>query len=675
MNLLFLRKKSKKIWIFLAFITSSMGLQAGDSIPDAKFLEHCKKANAYFLYHYTDISFKPFWGRYQKRTTISSKLVVNNATGVEQFAFLEFSEFISDNLKEIKVKTLKADGTVVVLDSSLIFKRKPNSKKFEAINYPIPGVEPGDTIETTFAYTQFHSMKELGSFVNLYKDIPSLNTQYSIKSKPNISIRYKGYNDFKKPDIVANDTIIYCLFQGENIKGLKTNQNTCINCDLPYAYYSMEYKNSDFRKWKDVYNEEFNIITQPLLFENKNSSYYKKWKRRLIGEAKDSSKYYKLNLLLEDVEQNMKMEEGYVDEILNSSGYFLKEKRFNSISIRRLYRQLLEDLEIEYWAVFARSKRSGKIDHQYIRKGEFDHVFFAYNNEQGTMNLLYPHDTNYKYHVNEIPTSIYNTEAVIAKPFLTKKLKKSDKFINRDLQLAEVDSVTINTIKLPGSIISKNYIRQVVYSDVDVKNKLTPIKYKFAISGGLYTELKSFITLLDKDEEASEYYDALDEYEGEDDVIKIDTVTMVRVKSIKPFTYQMSAEGSLNGVLTYLNDTMISVALDKLIEPKSIETEEEESELNYYLNFGYSDYYMLILNFPCEIEVLGLEAYNQEFKNDFGEYLFNLKLTNGNRLSIQSNYKILKDMIPMEAYAELKKLNQVLQELKNKRLIIKLKNP
>ena len=107
----------------------------------------------------------------------------------------------------------------------------------------------------------------------------------------------------------------------------------------------------------------------------------------------------------------------------------MKEQRLDPISIRRLYRQILEDLNIKYWAVFARSKRSGDIDPYYIRKGEFDHIFFAIEKSDGSLSFLYPHETTYKYQLNEIPTSLYNTEAVIVRPYSDGKVKARDRYI------------------------------------------------------------------------------------------------------------------------------------------------------------------------------------------------------------------------------------------------------
>ena len=678
MNLLFLKKKANKYQLLLLALLISNLSFANDSIPKVSFLKHCKKSNAYMLYSYTDVSYSKSWSKYNRITSINNKLVVNNISGVEKFAFLNLTDFISNHIKEISVKVLKADGTVLEVDSTLVFQRKSKNKKFSEINYPIPGVEPGDTIETSYRYYEYIDKFKLMDFVNLHTNVPSFNTEYSVKTTPDLYIKYKTYNNLPQPQVVVTDTITYVLFKMEKLKAISDNKNICLSCDLPYAYYSLNKDKKYNRTWKDVYNQQFNITTQPLAFDLENSSYYKRWKKKVIGAAKDSSKYYKFKLLHKDIVDNIKMEPIKEKEIIKSSGYFLKKQHFDPFSIKRFYRKLLEDLEIEYSAVFARSKRSGKIDPYYIRMGEYDHTFFAYNNGHGSLNLLYPHSEYFKYQINEIPTSIYNTEAVMAKPYLAKKIKKRDKSIGFDFKLAEVDSITTNIIILPGKNLNSNYIRQVFYSKVNPKNKNTDFKFRFTASGAFSTELRSFYNMLDENKEVSDFYETLSEFEGNETGIKIDSLTSANLKNTVPFSYSINARGKIKDAVTFLNDSLVSISLNKLIQHIQVETEKlnefNDAKLNYYLDYNYTDYCITILDFPCDIEILGTNNNELNFKNENVEYHFNFKIINNKELTLNSSYKVLKDMIPKEKYFQLEKLNKLVKETKNKRILVKLKN-
>ena len=70
---------------------------------------------------------------------------------------------------------------------------------------------------------------------------------------------------------------------------MKDNEYTCLPCELPYFYYSIDTEADYLRNWKDVYNEEFNILTQPLFLDYEKKAYYGRWKRKIIDEEKDSS--------------------------------------------------------------------------------------------------------------------------------------------------------------------------------------------------------------------------------------------------------------------------------------------------------------------------------------------------------------------------------------------------
>jgi len=633
----------------------------------------CKNADAFYLFSNTEVSYAKNWSKYRKYVSIHNKLVINTTKGVENYAFLNLSKYESNHIKNISIKTLKSDGSIIELDSSLVFNKNSKTKTNEAIKYPIPGVEPGDTIETSYTFTENLSKKDLKSYVSFYTNLPSKNANYFLKSDSELMVSYKPYNGFPEPKIISKDSIVYLQFTMAKIKGLVENKYNCIPCELPYLYYSIENNKSGLRTWKDIYNEEFNYLTQPFALDLEKASYYKRWKRKLLKNVRDSSNLYKLNILYSEVLNNFEMGPIHRKELIKSSGYFLKKKRFNQLSIKRFYRQLLEDLEIDYWAVFGRSKRSGSIDPFYIRKGEFDHVFFAFKNEKGAIKVLYPHEEFYKYQMDEMPTSLYHTNAILVKPIAIEKKRKKDKFITRSFSLATVDSISASEIVLPGMNANHNYINQMVSINVVPKEKKNSFRYRFKVSGGLSTELRGFFNMLQQNKEASTFYDALSEFEGTDNAMQIDTVKNIKFSSTKPFSYIMNSEGSFQNTIKFVNDSLITVSLDKIIQHNQVESHSTSLKLDYYLDYSYSDSYLLYFNFPSNIEVLGFEKSTINYTDDLGSYYFDIKKSKPNQLKIQSKYKILKNRIPKENFNKLKLLNEQVKNIKNRRLIIKVK--
>jgi hypothetical protein len=105
-----------------------------------------------------------------------------------------------------------------------------------------------------------------------------------------------------------------------------------------------------------------------------------------------------------------------------------------------------------------------------------------------------------------------------------------------------------------------------------------------------------------------------------------------------------------------------------------VENESKDFDLNTYLDYSYSDFFMYIMTFPGEIEVLGLDQSTLAIDNDFGKYLFDIKTSSSNKIIIQSNYVISKDRIPKEEQEKIEEINNQLKEITNKRLLLKIKN-
>lgn len=165
MNLLFSKNRKTSliiICICVLFYSFKVCINKKDKDP---FLTICKNSDAYYSYSYRDVSYVKNWSSYKKHISISNKLVINTKKGVENYAFLYLDEYVSNHIEKIEIKTVKADGSIVKLDSSLVFKRNSKIKKFGTITYPIPAVEPGDTIVTNYSYVENIRKYELCEFI------------------------------------------------------------------------------------------------------------------------------------------------------------------------------------------------------------------------------------------------------------------------------------------------------------------------------------------------------------------------------------------------------------------------------------------------------------------------------------------------------------------------------
>ena len=176
MSRLCLKIRAKKFYLFWIVVSFCTIVPANENSSDADFYEYCKTSDAYLLYSYIDVVYAKVLGTYTRNVIIQKKLVVNNRFGVEKYAFLVLSKFSDHSSKKIRIKTHKANGSTVELDSELVLDYMSDNEETDYISYPIPGVEPGDTIETYYEYKEYLKSYELSDFVSLYEQVPSLNS-------------------------------------------------------------------------------------------------------------------------------------------------------------------------------------------------------------------------------------------------------------------------------------------------------------------------------------------------------------------------------------------------------------------------------------------------------------------------------------------------------------------
>ena len=238
--------------------------------------------------------------------------------------------------------------------------------------------------------------------------------------------------------------------------------------------------------------------------------------------------------------------------------------------------------------------------------------------------------------------------------------------------MAEVDSVQVNLVRLPGMNADMNSIKQMFSCDINIVEKQNTVKSKYSVSGGLSTDIRSMLSMLDQNKEMSDFYDVMAEFEDDQNALEIDTVTKVVFRNTIPFTYSLYTEGSIKNSITFLNDSLISITLEKLIQHSEITSEEDSIDLEYFLDYSFNDFYVLMLNFSSEIELLSAGEINKALKNNVGEYNFQVKLNANNKLIVQSNYTISKDRIDKSEYSQLKELNDLMEEIKNLRLLVKV---
>ncbi len=235
-------------------------------------------------------------------------MVFNNRSGVENYAYFNVSRYALDQIKSFNIKTTKADGVLAEIDSADVFKYMPALGESGQIVLPIPGIEPGDTLEVNFLFTERIRDPETGTYILPFREIPNLAEIYKISIPNYLHLDIKKNNNHPEPIIETTDSLVTCLFRLENLPGIKYNEYTCPFCELPYVHYTVFANENSLKTYKHIYNQSFNVFTQPMMADRQHASQYKKWKRSVLKNAGDVDKFQTLELLLDDIMQNYVIE-------------------------------------------------------------------------------------------------------------------------------------------------------------------------------------------------------------------------------------------------------------------------------------------------------------------------------------------------------------------------------
>jgi len=607
-------------------------------------------------------------------TTVHSRLKINTRSGIEKYAFVYLNKEQKSHLKQLEARTIKPDGSVIILDTTQIFKTNipfedEEDKQYDQLRFAIPGVEVGDLIELHYTIEdQPATLREQYGTIFMHQELPVVNSSYDVVVPASVNIVYKQYNGFPDPEIIETDTNITCRFMLKYLNPVRMLQYSCPACELPYvSYYFIYDQNKMAREWKDVFNYDFNALTLPLAMDNEKASFYQKWKKNLLKNAGDSSEYYQLRILLDAIIQGIEVRDLEPQELNKNMGYYLYNGYIDPLSVRRLYRQILDDLGIEYWACFAKNKWMGPLDPVFIRSNDITDLFFLLEENGKPGKYLYPHNTLYKFQLNEIPTHLYNTAAIIIKPYKDPDVKKASPIYS-----FFPDSVIIQQIILRAGNSNLNYAKHQIYCDADLSAKEHSFKSDFTISGGVSTRYRLIFSYLASNEEINELFRTMMGYTGDDSPLEVETILKRDLKHIYPFKYTVLAAGHLKKGMDYLNDSIRSINLHDFILHDQIFSEDDSIDLAYNLEYAYTDIMQFFISFSKPVEIINLSSFNNQISNEIGEYNCNVSVSDNQRIIITSKYSTKKDVITSEEYAQLRDLNQTLKDTRSSRLIIKI---
>jgi hypothetical protein len=111
------------------------------------------------------------------------RIKVFNERGVESQSKVELTYFDDERIRDIKARTIKADGSIVELNKDSVFDRtvvKASGLKLKAKSFAMPGVEPGAIIE--YRWREVHQQSSANNLrLHFQREIPVQMVKYFLK--------------------------------------------------------------------------------------------------------------------------------------------------------------------------------------------------------------------------------------------------------------------------------------------------------------------------------------------------------------------------------------------------------------------------------------------------------------------------------------------------------------
>ncbi len=280
--------------------------------------------------------------------------------------------------------------------------------------------------------------------------------------------------------------------------------------------------------------------------------------------------------------------------------------------------------------------------------------------------LVYPHDSYKKYYLNEIPSYLNGTVAIIIKPnakFEEFNDKISKQNVNPD-SLLEIKRIMIRK----GSEKTNYYYRQRIIG-VNLESEETSYYSSINFSGYSSTDNRYFYNSLFQDK--NKYKSFKEEAQKSRDIFKIDTMYLKSANNNFPFKYSVNMTGRLGKFYNFLNDSTIIITVGEILNNNKIEYNKQYRNLDILIPYAFSDIQDLIIEFPKNIKVINSENLNKEIFNLVGNYKFELANL-GNKLHLTSTYSIRNESIVKILFNDLDILNKASNDMSNARIIVEI---
>ena len=580
--------------------------------------------------------------------------------GLEMGTVVQLPVSSNQMIKTLSVRTIKANGEVVILDSSSIkleyqLNRAGGNDNSGNLKFFIPNVEVGDEIQIIHGYYAVGFYQENEHF--LYGNYPTIKKNILIRTPSYINILAMTYNGMPKPYKAIENSFNFVYWQENMVPGMEYEPYSIPHLELPYMRfriyerdpYMYEFhqanRQKDISNWAEFANEfKFdNCEKKPEKVGKMNS--LKIFYHKLNVENPGINKYDKLLLIHEFINKEINYVDLNEDEMSMPVGYFFKNKKIDRNGLLRLYDYVLNTLGFDYYLGLGRNRYTGPIDKEFIAGNQISDFFYALKIDSGKYHYLFPKDPYFKYEINEINPDLQNTNCIL--------LKVGSK---------EVKETVLPFVEPLNNMFNSDY-----NATVDLSDETMELNSRRTISGCNSTYWNDMFLKAEKENKLRE---VILGGEGEEDV---DTLYIESYSNKFPFTMKLRMNYTNKTAISKIDKNLYSINLNgwRLGDVEKVDTTERT--LDYYPRFLESQKIRLYLSFDKDIEIMNLDKLTKKVRTDFGVYKSTVSLMGTKRVLVEAEFGISKIPIISDKVKLLAKLHSIMDDNASEPLIIQVK--
>lgn len=589
---------------------------------------------------------------------VKKKIKILTETGAKHLSQFDVSVNRFSNLSKLNVCVIKQNGTLRSVPNEYFQIQEPgddinNGEKTLRMN--IPDLETGDYVVCDM---EIHNHSGFNYPIDLFFNeyVPILNFTYTLRFT-NIVSQIKVYNNLPLPSATFSRMDSTYTWHFNYLPALLEEHSSIRENEIPFVrymllkvakpgragLYGMRFLNA---RWEEIFENYTQI--ESFDFKRKKFDYFREF---LAGQLKGTDsltrfeKFQKIYLYLQDSIRHV----DYMKKKRFCSGYYLFQKEIYPYAELRLYIDLFNYFNFEYYYVFARNKYKGKIDTDFVTSEMYDRMFLAFSNS-GQFHFI-SISTAGKVGLDEILPIFQGTTAFLVKG---------------------TDPQDYEMIKLPEWTSDQNAtdingLIQVDPESLSLKMKLTTRFTGVSTLGNLNENVSKENTNspnLIFEKNLKNIYSNL----------KIDDYHFEKRSLLFPYNFSYEFTGSQTEAITRIDKDIFSIPLSAWILHDFIPTTEITRKTDFYPNYRFSSTISYYLKFPYNIELLNADKISTEYKNGYGSFQMKVNQENDTTVLITSLYRLDTDYVPANDYHYIRDINNSWEQYREASLLIRKKN-